>query len=144
MTEREDLVATLASDQLTIAMFLVRRDQTARTLPTQQLNTLFVIRALETPTAHEVADRLGVSAATVSGLLSRLSDRGYIERRVSPADGRARIVVITDEGERLLQEMLTLAHDANRDLLDSLGLEDLRALVRGTTALRHAAERLDT
>ncbi|MBM9463055.1 hypothetical protein JL108_06305 [Aeromicrobium sp. YIM 150415] len=50
---------------------------------------------------------------------------------------------MTHEGERLLQEMLTLAHDANRDLLDRLDLDDLQALVRGTTALRRAAEQLD-
>ena len=55
----------------------------------------------------------------------------------------ARILVVTHEGERLLQEMLTLAHDANRDLLDRLDLDDLQALVRGTTALRRAAEQLD-
>ncbi|TSD65751.1 MarR family winged helix-turn-helix transcriptional regulator [Aeromicrobium piscarium] len=143
MSERDDLVRTLASDQLAIAMFLVRRDDTARDIPSQQLNTLFVIRALETPTAHDIALRLGVSAATMSGLLRRLSDRGYIERRVSSTDARARILVVTHEGERLLQEMLTLAHDANRDLLDRLDLDDLQALVRGTTALRRAAEHLD-
>ncbi|OUZ11142.1 hypothetical protein BHE97_04615, partial [Aeromicrobium sp. PE09-221] len=142
MTERDDLVSTLAADQFAVAMFLLRREDTDRGIPSQQLNTLFVIRALGSPTAQDIAVRLGVSAATVSGLLRRLSDRGYIERRVSPADGRARILVVTDEGERLLQETLTLAHDANRDLFDRLDLDDLRALVRGTGALRRVADEL--
>ena len=142
MRSRAALVQQLADEQLALAVHLIRRDDHPLHMPSQQLRTLFVIRALDAPTAHDIALRLGVSAATMSGLLRRLSERGYIERRVSPADARARIVRVTEAGERVLQEMLTLANEANRDLLDALDLDDLEALVQGITALSRVAERL--
>ena len=40
------------------------------------------------PTMHELAALLGLEKSSVSGLVDRASERGLVERRSSPADGR--------------------------------------------------------
>lgn len=145
-SERDTVIAQLEEDQFAISMILVRRDSGALSggdLPAQQLKTLFAVRALQEPTAHDIATRLGVSAATTSGLLQRLEDRGYIARRPSPTDRRARIVDVTPQGEEFLHETLTMARKTSREILDGLTMEELTALAIGTAALRREAERLE-
>ncbi|MCR2762192.1 MarR family transcriptional regulator [Microbacterium sp. zg.B48] len=51
----------------------------------------------ETVSPHEVARHLRISTASTTKLLDRLARSGHIERRPHPSDGRARIVVLTDE-----------------------------------------------
>jgi DNA-binding MarR family transcriptional regulator len=49
-----------------------------------------------------IAERLGVSAAAVSGLVSRLVDEELAVRRVDYGDARRRVVVLTEAGRQLL------------------------------------------
>jgi DNA-binding MarR family transcriptional regulator len=51
----------------------------------------------EAVSPHEVASHLRISTASTTKLLDRLTRSGHIERRPHPSDGRARIVVLTDE-----------------------------------------------
>ena len=51
----------------------------------------------ETVSPHQVTDHLRISTASTTKLLDRLSASGHVERRPHPTDGRARIVVLTDE-----------------------------------------------
>ncbi|WP_293784892.1 MarR family winged helix-turn-helix transcriptional regulator [uncultured Aeromicrobium sp.] len=145
-SERDAVIARLEDDQFAIAMMLVRRDTGALSgddMPAQQLKTLFVVRALHEPTAHDIALRLDVSAATTSGLLHRLEDRGYITRRPSPTDRRARIIEVTPSGDQFLHEMLTMVRNTSREIIDGLTMEELTALAIGTAAVRREAERLE-
>ncbi|MGH3917025.1 MAG: MarR family winged helix-turn-helix transcriptional regulator [Pseudonocardiaceae bacterium] len=49
-----------------------------------------------TPTA--IADRLGMTTASVTGLLDRLAASGYLTRNPNPRDRRSILVTLTDEG----------------------------------------------
>ena len=49
----------------------------------------------------ELAVRSGVTHQSMSELVSVLEQRGYLERRPDPGDGRARIVRLTDKGKRM-------------------------------------------
>ncbi len=49
----------------------------------------------------ELNERLLISQPSLSRMLVRLQDAGYVRREASPSDGREVIVVLTDEGARL-------------------------------------------
>lgn len=57
--------------------------------------------------AAELAERAGLDKSTISRQLTRLSGLGLIERLADPADGRARIVRLTDLGQQRLDEVRT-------------------------------------
>jgi len=49
----------------------------------------------------DIAEQAGVTKQTAGGLIDELEANGYVMRRPDPADARARLVVLTDRGERL-------------------------------------------
>ena len=53
-----------------------------------------------------LADKLGVTRATMTGLLDGLRKEGLIERRIQPEDRRKVGVLLTDNGHRILDKIL--------------------------------------
>jgi DNA-binding MarR family transcriptional regulator len=51
----------------------------------------------------ELAERGSLSKQTVTSLVKRLEDLGYVERRPDPEDGRAMRISLTDSGHRMKQ-----------------------------------------
>jgi DNA-binding MarR family transcriptional regulator len=49
----------------------------------------------------DIAEQAGVTKQTAGALVDELEANGYVTRRPDPADARARLVVLTDRGERL-------------------------------------------
>ncbi|WP_295516360.1 MarR family winged helix-turn-helix transcriptional regulator [uncultured Stenotrophomonas sp.] len=54
---------------------------------------------------HELAERAGVTRATVSGLLDGLQREGLLHRRHDAEDGRRLQIVLTARGRRLAEEL---------------------------------------
>ena len=42
---------------------------------------------------------------TVTGILNRLEEKGYIARRRNPDDGRYRIIEVTEKGNQVMEDM---------------------------------------
>ena len=53
----------------------------------------------------QLAEHLGVTRATVTGLIDILERDGLVSRRPSPDDGRQKSVVLTEEGRNKLRDM---------------------------------------
>lgn len=53
----------------------------------------------------QLANNLGVTRATVTGLIDTLERDGLVTRRISASDGRQKSVVLTDKGANKLREM---------------------------------------
>jgi Transcriptional regulators len=52
----------------------------------------------------ELADRANLSLAACSELVNELQGLGYLERRLDPTDGRAKLIFPTPRGRQLLSE----------------------------------------
>ena len=52
-----------------------------------------------------VAEEAGISKGTLTGVARTLAGRGLMERRGHPDDGRLALLRLTDEGERLMDEV---------------------------------------
>ena len=60
-----------------------------------------ILRYLDEPLAMgAIADRLFVDASYVTGLVDRLEDLGFVERRPDPSDRRIKQVAMTAAGRR--------------------------------------------
>src|SRR4051794_652981 len=66
-------------------------------------------------TQRALADAMGVSARTVTGLTDGLEETGFVTREKHPSDRRAALVTLTAHGqaiaERLQREQRTFSHD---------------------------------
>ena len=74
------------------------------TLP--QLRTLVVVSQHGAQTVSALADRLDVHASTMTRMCSRLVSRGLVERRPSPLDRREVVIVLTAQGQGLVDEVM--------------------------------------
>jgi DNA-binding MarR family transcriptional regulator len=112
-------------------------------LSLRQLSALSVIED-ETTTLGDVARRLMVTPAVVTGLIDRLERRGYV-RRVSGGTDRRRVhLALTEEGRAasgLVQGQLI--HELARHVA-SYGPDDVRSLERGLDVLARLATDLES
>jgi DNA-binding MarR family transcriptional regulator len=95
---------------------------------------------LEGTRITELARRAQITKQAVGQLVSDMEAAGYVERRPDPADGRAKIVVLTDRGrEGMIDGLQTFAGLA-RELEADVGEAEMEALVAGLEALNRALD----
>ncbi len=92
---------------------------------------MYVIRQLTTARSSAVAGACALDQSTISRHLRSLEERGLVERSPDPADRRAQLLSLTDDGEQLLADQDALRRerleaaladwsDDDRDRLDTV------------------------
>jgi DNA-binding MarR family transcriptional regulator len=98
-----------------------------------------------TPTA--LAQRLGMGPSTTSALIRRLLDRGHVQQRPNPGDGRSYLLDLTEEGRAAFAAAQPAFRALVADIEHALAhpasevgavLEDLREAVAEARANRTA------
>jgi len=96
-------------------------------LTTSQFEILGYLYA-EPPVAQQLLQqRSGVTSATLTGLLDKLEQRGYIVRTLSADDGRANVVALTPAGNDLFAQLLDVFHEFEQAMLKGFSASE-RAL----------------
>ena len=98
-----------------------------------QLRDHIVLSALhKTPdlTQVELGKTLGLDKTTLMSQLDRLERAGLVERRSDPRDRRARIPVITDQGETVRSEVADASEEVERVALRSFAADEVALLRR--------------
>ena len=82
-------------------------------------------------TASEIGNRLILDNATISGVLDRLMDRGWITKKSDETDRRVQRIFLTEQASpHLVEELFHVRSAANDETLDSLSLEERVLLKR--------------
>lgn len=68
---------------------------------------------------------LDVGKVTVGGLIDRLEAAGYVVRQPDAVDRRAKRIVVTEDGRRVLKQMVTVGQSLNLVILAGLSPEDI-------------------
>ncbi|MEW6046486.1 MAG: MarR family transcriptional regulator [Bacillota bacterium] len=84
---------------------------------------------------HMLADRLGVTRSTLTGLLDVLQERGYIERSPDPGDRRTLWIGITAAGRKALQRCEEYSRRRVVRALRALDVAEADVLVRSLEKL---------
>jgi MarR family transcriptional regulator for hemolysin len=91
-------------------------------------------------TQKEIAERMGIEGATLAGLLDRLQNDGWIERRGSSADRRCKTVHLQRRSKAVLDKIFNTAHDLRSELIEDLPQRDVETCVRVLSHIRARAE----
>jgi DNA-binding MarR family transcriptional regulator len=106
-------------------------------LPVGSTRALFVIAGGDARTPGKVAEALGVSRTTVTGLLDRLEGEGLLTRTVDPNDRRCFVLQLTPRALHLIEEIEGNRRDRLAMALAAMSEEELYALHTGLDALVH-------
>jgi DNA-binding MarR family transcriptional regulator len=143
--ERESLLAGLLSLQDDLESSFIPEaiePMLSLRLTVQQLKVLTILVTEPAgSTVQTLAKAVGVSLATMSGIVDRLESQEMIERTLDPHDQRVRRASATTTGRETIRRLLAGRPELSRTLLDLLATEDLKALDRGIRALLDAIRR---
>ncbi|MGW1891133.1 MarR family winged helix-turn-helix transcriptional regulator [Streptomyces sp. NPDC002004] len=101
---------------------------TAAGLTASQAKTLSVLRRCPA-SMRSLATTLACDASNITGIVDRLEKRELVRREVSPTDRRVKNVVLTDEGERAIDDIRETMHSTH-NALDKLSDEERTELFR--------------
>ncbi|MDM7344333.1 MarR family transcriptional regulator [Klebsiella pneumoniae] len=68
----------------------------------------------------ELAQELGVESPTIVPLIHRLVALGLVERITTASDKRKRLLVVTDKGKALYEQVKTVADDLREEILTAI------------------------
>jgi 4'-phosphopantetheinyl transferase len=104
------------------------------------LHVLTVLRAEGPLQVSELASALDVSVASATGIVSRMVERGLVERTRSGDDRRVVKVSLAAGGQAALDQLEGRGREHFAALLARLTLEELELVRGGFVALHHAHE----
>jgi DNA-binding MarR family transcriptional regulator len=102
--------------------------------------TGYVLRVLlaEPLSLRALADALGITSQATLKIVDAMAQGGLVDRRPSEADGRLRLVSVTDRGRDALAAARSFHERFEADLADAVGAD---GAARVRSALEHIAVR---
>jgi len=68
----------------------------------------------------EISEELGLDRSNVANVVDRLVNRGLLRQKTSPADRRKKEITLTKAGEKVVEQVETIAARAQRKILSAL------------------------
>ena len=100
-------------------------------LTPSQYNILRILRGEGAPLPIlEIADRMVTVVPGITGLIDRLEEAGFVERRRCPEDRRVVYVALRDKAAELLAQLDEPVLQLHKRLMGHLGESELRELIR--------------
>jgi len=96
-----------------------------------------------TISGRELGDHLGMTSASVTALLDRLTKSGHVERTKDPANRRSNLVTATIGSDVEVRETLGAMHERMIAIARSLGDEDADLVLRFLEAMTEAVDSID-
>lgn len=87
---------------------------------------------------HEIASRLIISRATVTGLVDSLERRGYAHRHSHPSDRRMILIEITEKGRQVAEEFRPIVHHFQKEWFQTFSDWEQRELINTLHRLQAA------
>jgi DNA-binding MarR family transcriptional regulator len=110
-------------------------------MSTPQFKALLLISEEEGIRMRELARKMGGSFSNATVLVDRLVERGLVERLAEPEDRRVVLVRVSEEGRRLIEQLVTSWRAITTSLLETLAPEDLNTIRDALRILLQAAQR---
>lgn len=86
--------------------------------------------------AGELGKRLALDSATLSGVLDRMAEGGWIIKNTAKGDRRVLSITLSDKSRQLKDEFIRDTEKLNQDVLSSFSTEERLLLVRMLKDLR--------
>ncbi|MBB3331744.1 DNA-binding MarR family transcriptional regulator [Halomonas campaniensis] len=89
---------------------------------------------------NDLVEYLIVSRQSLDGVLKRLEREGHVRRIPHPDDGRARLILLTDQGRAYWKSLQPQIHDFYAQGLKSLGFDETVSLLHYLNKLQKDLE----
>ncbi|WP_067507852.1 MarR family winged helix-turn-helix transcriptional regulator [Actinoplanes sp. TFC3] len=146
MAADDRLIADIMDAQQQLQQLFVR-DRThplfESQLTMQQFKILMLLHRLGDTSGRELAGMLGVSLATLSGMVDRLVAHDLVIRAEDPHDRRVRRISLSATGRETVDKFVNAGTELQLRLLGKLTGEELTAVLGGLRAMIRVAREED-
>jgi len=87
-----------------------------------------------------LAEWIGIEGPTLVRILDRMTEDGWIERRESSSDRRAKTVHLTQQANKVIKQINKVAAQLRGELLVNVDAKDLEVSIRVLQQIKQAAE----
>ncbi len=130
MAPYEDCIVYLLAKAYQRAVGCAKRRLAAYGItPIQQLVLAGLCRD-EGVSAGDLGKKLTLDPATLSGILDRMAEKGWVDKQTDPDDKRLLRIYLTDEARKLEPILMEERDKANEEILRNLSLEEKVLLKR--------------
>ena len=109
-------------------------------LTIDQLKALILIQSHDKISFKDVAQALGSTRGNVTGIVSRLIQKGLVTREPDPDDRRVQYLMLTEKAQKLLNNIKQKMITVQGNILSGLTAEDLAAMETGLSAFVKSIE----
>jgi MarR family transcriptional regulator, organic hydroperoxide resistance regulator len=143
-----DIAALAAVSNIFRVATAVRKHMEGSVLAERQLSwsafvVLFVLRIWGEHDSGQLADEAGITNGTLTGVVKTLESRGLVTRRADEVDRRRVIVAATDEGRRVVDDVMPAFNLHEALVTRDLGDDETLTLARLLRAVLRTVESLD-
>ena len=103
-----------------------------------EINALANLAEGGTLNVRQLSERTGTRASTLTGVLDRLADRGYLTRELDPSDRRSFRLPLTEAGQAVARRVLAAVADLEREAMAGLSATQIAGFHAVLTALQEA------
>jgi DNA-binding MarR family transcriptional regulator len=142
VAENERLIADIMGAQQRLQhLFAYDRSDPlfASQLTMPQLKILLLLYRLGDTSGRELAGLMGVSLATMSGMVDRLVAHDLVTRAEDPHDRRVRRITLSGTGKEMIGNIITAGTEKQARLLRRLTDAELRTVAEAMTAMVRVA-----
>jgi DNA-binding MarR family transcriptional regulator/GNAT superfamily N-acetyltransferase len=102
-----------------------------------EVRVLYELAHTDRATASELARQLELDPGYLSRILRKFTDRGLVDRRKSPHDGRESHLSLTSQGKATFEPLEATARQQIGDLLGQLGESQQQRLLGAMSSIEH-------
>jgi len=103
-----------------------------------EINALANLAEGGTLNVRQLSERTGTRASTLTGVLDRLADRGYLTRELDPSDRRSFRLPLTEAGQAVAERVLAAVAGLEREAMAGLSATQIAGFHAVLTALQEA------
>ena len=89
-----------------------------------QSRVLFVLHAEKSVSQKELAKQLNVTPPSITSMIKKMENDGYITRKVDPKDQRVMRLTLTEKGESLIEYVLKTADEMDKKVFGGMSAEE--------------------
>ncbi len=116
---------------------MVRKLRQYDVTPMQCRTLTYLHEATQEVNQKMLENYLLVKPSTVNGIVCRLEEKGFLTRQSSRADGRCRILALTDQGCQFYNELCSVVQEVNVRLEQGFTPEELALLKEFLLRIAH-------
>lgn len=94
----------------------------------QQITVIKIVAHEKKVTVSDLCDRMSLSKGTVSGIVTRLEEAGYVEKLRSEKDKRITYITFTNKGKTFAKEYKDTMNNSFNKIVENLTEDEIKEL----------------